>query len=143
MISILKRYSEAFFERYRGKVAVQVENTLMKLHFCRTPAMRGHVYKCDQCLAKHYVYNSCGDRHCPQCMGARRADWIEGTEKLLRDDVTYFQVVFTIPDRLSSLVLGNRQELYDLLFQSAWKALHKRVKKECGIQPAAAMVLHT
>lgn len=128
--SILKRYSDAFFERYRGKVAVQVENTLLKLHFCRTPAMR-------------YVYNSCGDRHCPQCMGARRADWIEGTEKLLRDDVTYFQVVFTLPDRLSSLVLGNRRALYDLLFQASWNALQKRVKKECGIRPAAAMVLHT
>jgi len=32
----LKRYSDAFFERFRGKVAVQVENMLLKIHFCRT-----------------------------------------------------------------------------------------------------------
>jgi hypothetical protein len=76
-------------------------------------------------------------------MGARRADWIEKTEELLRDDVTYFQVVLTLPDRLSSLVLGNRKELYQLLMQSAWKALSSRVEQECGMQPAAAMMLHT
>lgn len=143
MISILRRYASAFVERYRGRLAVQVENTLLKLHFCRTPALRGRVYECERCSAKHPVYNSCGDRHCPQCMGSRRADWIDKTERLLRNDVTYFQVVFTLPDRLSSLVLGNRRALYDLLFESSWKAIDKQVKQECGLRTAAAMVLHT
>lgn len=124
-------------------MAVQVENTLLKIHFCRTPAMRGHVYECTRCEGRHYVYNSCGDRHCPQCTGGRRADWVEKTEDLLRDDVTYFQCVFTLPDRLSSLVLGNRRELYDLLFEAAWKSIDARVKKECDLQTAATMVLHT
>ena len=31
------------------------------------------------------------------------------TAQLLREGTTYFQVVFTIPDKLSSLVLGNRR----------------------------------
>ena len=34
-----------------------------------------------------------------QCVGARRADWLAKTEKLLRSEVIYFQVVFTLPDR--------------------------------------------
>lgn len=57
--------------------------------------------------------------------------------------MTYFQCVFTLPDRLSSLVLGNRRELYGLLFSAAWQAIDKSVSSECGIKPAALMVLHT
>ena len=76
-------------------------------------------------------------------MGARRADWVDKTAKLLHPAVTYFQVVFTIPDKLSSLVLGNRRPLYKLLFHAAWGALRERVPLECGLDAAATMVLHT
>ncbi len=140
---MLRQFSDGFFARYGDRTSVQVENTLLKIHFCRTPDMLGRVYQCDTCQHRHYVYNSCGDRHCPECAGARRADWIEKTEELLHPDVTYFQCVFTLPDRLSSLVLGNRRQLYALLFNAAWQAIDKSVSSECGIKPAALMVLHT
>ena len=115
---------------------------------CRTSALKGHVYECPQCHSRKNVYNSCGDRHCPQCSGARRADWLEKTSKLVLPSVNYFQVVFTLPDKLSALILGNRRKLYDLLFRSAWRALKKtlrEVSKEQGdeLQPAAHLVLHT
>jgi len=89
------------------------------------------------------VYNSCGDRHCPQCSGARRADWLSSTAALLLPGIKYFQVVFTIPDRLSSLALGNRRAIYDLLFHSAWESLRDVIAEEQGFEAAAAMVLHT
>jgi len=57
--------------------------------------------------------------------------------------VTYFQVVFTLPEQLSALALGNRSVLYKLLFGSAWKALSKSIRDELGMRPAAAKVLHT
>ncbi len=76
-------------------------------------------------------------------MGARRADWVNQTAQLLRADTAYFQVVFTIPDKLSSLVLGNRRPLYKLLFRSASSALQRSIRDECGMQAAATMVLHT
>jgi hypothetical protein len=55
----------------------------------------------------------------------------------------YFQVVFTIPDKLSSLTLGNRRVIYDLLFQSAWQSLRAVIAREHGFEAAAVMVLHT
>ncbi len=51
--------------------------------------------------------------------------------------------MFTLPDKLSSLALGNRSEIYQLLFQSAWEALRGKVETELGIQAAAVAVLHT
>ena len=57
-------------------------------------ALKGHVYVCPTCHSRKNVYNSCVDRHCPQCGGARRADWLAKTSELLLPKVNYFQVVF-------------------------------------------------
>ena len=65
------------------------------------------------------------------------------TRELLLPGVNYFQVVFTLPDRFSPLILGNRRELYDLLFRSAWQSLDEELRQEGKFHPAALMVLHT
>lgn len=120
-----------------------MQSTLAKLELCRTASLGGHKYRCDSCDSECCVYNSCGDRHCPLCSGAKRADWLESTVQLLLPDVTYFQVVFTLPDQLSSLALGNRREIYDLLFRSAWTTLRDVIADEQHFEAAATMVLHT
>ena len=125
-----------------GQVAWQVHSVLSKLALCRTAALLGRLYECSGCHTRYAVYNSCGDRHCPQCSGARRADWADRSGQLLLPGVNYFQVIFTIPDKLSRLVLGNRRELYRLLFRSAWRAIKYEMKQQ-HIDPAALLVLHT
>ena len=139
----MKQSTEPFFERHQGRLSCHVESTLLRIGFCRTASLKGHVYRCPSCDSKAPVYNSCTDRHCPQCRGASRADWVDKTAQLLRGDTPYFQVVFTLPDRLSSLVLGNRRALYRLLFRSAASALQRSIGQECGMQAASTMVLHT
>ncbi len=143
MASILKRYTEPFIKRYFDRLSSHAQSTLLRIGFCRTAPMNGRVYRCPNCDSKVPLYNSCADRHCPQCMGARRADWVDKTAQLLRGGTAYFQVVFTIPDKLSSLVLGNRRPLYRLLFRSAASALQRSIRDECGMQAASTMVLHT
>jgi hypothetical protein len=43
---------------------------------------------------------------------------MDSAAKLLLPGIDYFQVVFTMPAELSSLALGNRREMFDLLFRS-------------------------
>ena len=100
-------------------------------------------YQCDGCEQLSVVYNSCGDRHCPQCRGAKRSQWTDRASQLLLEDVDYYQVVFTLPDTLSRMALANRMAMADLLCQSAWKSLAKTIRKEQGYDPAVMMVLHT
>ena len=109
--------------RHRQQAPPQVQSTLTKLWLCRTPALGHHQYRCEQCDHQHAVFNSCSDRHCPQCAGAKRADWLESTAKLLLPNLDYYQVVFTMPAELSSLALGNRRAMFDLLFRVAWRSL--------------------
>ena len=84
---------------------------------CRTPALGGHVTQCDHCGEVRYHYHSCGNRSCPQCGGSKRAAWLAKCQADLLP-VPYFHVVFTLPHELSALVLGNRELLYRLLFDS-------------------------
>ena len=150
MIDILREYTPACLSR--RAVAQQVKDVLAKVLLCRTAILKGHVYKCPQCFSRKNVYNSCGDRHCPQCSGARRADWLDKTSELVLPNINYFQGVFTLPDKLSGLILGNRKAMYDLLFHSAWRALNKSLRASSKkadpsgasqFQPAAHLVLHT
>jgi hypothetical protein len=62
---------------------------------------------------------------------------------LVLPKVNYFQVIFTLPARLSSLILGNRRALYDLLFHTAWRSLDESLRGVGQFQPAAQLVLHT
>ncbi|MDV6031795.1 MAG: transposase [Phycisphaera sp. RhM] len=104
-----------------------MQSVLAKTSVCRTRALGGRWYECDDCQGITKVYNSCGDR----------------ASQLLLDGVDYYQVIFTLPEILSTMALANRNELADLLFQSAWKALKKSIGTEQGYDPATLMVLHT
>ena len=139
----MRQYAPDYVRKHGGEAVPQVQSTLAKLSLCRTVALGGRRYRCGSCLTECTVYNSCGDRHCPLCSGAKRADWLTSTAELLLPGIDYFQVVFTIPDKLSSLALGNRRAVYTLLFQSAWRALHEVIEAEQGFEASAAMVLHT
>lgn len=143
MAGLLRQYTPQYVDQYRRQAAPQVQSTLAKLSLCRTSALGVRLYRCQSCHSETLIYNSCGDRHCSQCAGNKRAEWLEKTQSLLLDGLTYFQVVFTLPSELSRLALGNRKEIYDLLFTASWRALRETVETEQGFQAAAMMVLHT
>lgn len=140
---LLKQYTLDFVVKHPRQAVPQVQSTLAKLSLCRTAALGGRWLACEACDHRCVVYNSCGDRHCPRCGGAKRADWPAKTEPLLLPGVNYFQVVFTLPDVLSPLLLGHRRETYALLMRTAWRALRDVLREQQGIEPAALLVLHT
>lgn len=83
---------------------------------CRTPALGGHVWRCEACGQQALLPNSCRDRHCPTCQGAAREKWLRKrlTELI---PVPYFHVVFTLPHDLNPLIRHNRAELIGLFFR--------------------------
>jgi hypothetical protein len=111
---------------------------------CRTAALGGHLDKCPDCGHQRPSYNSCRDRHCPKCQSAARADWLEARlDRLL--PVPYFHVVFTIPDDLNALALGNKRRVFDILFAAAAETLKviARDEKHLGADIGFTAVLHT
>jgi len=114
---------------------------LSHIHDCRTEVMGGRRMGCPECGTEHIMWNSCRDRHCPICQSAPREAWLlSRKEELL--PVTYFHVVFTIPECLNSLILKNKAESYSTLFSAAWDTIRTFAKAQ-GIQIGMTALIHT
>ncbi len=85
---------------------------------CRTAALGGHVEECADCGHRRIAYNSCRNRHCPQCQAAAARAWLEARQADLLP-IAYFHVVFTLPAEIGRLAYTNKAANYDLLFRIA------------------------
>lgn len=139
------------FQQLFGHPCIQQFNVVSRhifhqLHRCHTAAMGMHHYRCDNadCNHLHQQYHCCGNRHCPNCGGLKKEQWIENLTAQLFP-TGYYHVVFTVPHEFNALTLGNRKEMYKLLFDAASATLlqfgndPKYLGAACGI----TMVLHT
>lgn len=134
-----------------GQAASQPFNSLSKqvfswLHHCHTAANGAHTYRCNDgdCNHLHYQYHSCGNRHCPNCGGLKKEQWIENlTADLL--PTAYYHVVFTLPHEFHPLVLGNRKAMFKLLFDATSQTLLQLAKDPqwLGASCSITSVLHT
>jgi hypothetical protein len=117
---IIRQYGQQF--RQHCNMSPVQQKVFFAIKNCRTSLMGGHADQCDQCGHTRYFYNSCRNRHCPQCQGLKRAKWVD---KLACDllPVQYFHIVFTIPSEINSLALINPAIVYDILFKAATEAL--------------------
>ena len=115
-------------------------NAVMK---CRTEDLGGHLDRCDKCGYERLFYNSCRNRHCPQCGYLGKERWLEKRKSQLLP-VTYFHSVFTLPDDLNPLMLVNQSVGYNLLFRSVTKTLLDlgRDPKHLGAEMGIIAMLH-
>jgi hypothetical protein len=119
---------------------------LSRLSRCHTAAIGVHHYRCsnEDCRHIHHQYHSCGNRHCPSCGGMKRMQWVEDRMGELLP-TTYFHLVFTLPQELRSLCMGNRKLLFGLLFKAAQHTILTLSKDEkyMGGTPGIVSILHT
>jgi hypothetical protein len=115
---------------------------LWQLAACGTPALGANLFYCPPCQHRHWAPRSCGNRHCPRCLGAKSWQWLEKQTRSLLP-ITYYHCVFTLPAEVNSLMLANQRKLYPLLFDCAAQSLLdfgcNRLKGDLGI----TAVLHT
>jgi hypothetical protein len=104
----------------------------------------GHRYECDHCGARHILYNSCRNRHCPKCQNLDKERWLEKRANELLP-VPYFHIAFTLPEELNPLILRNQRCLYDLLFRCASETLLEIAADpdHLGARIGILAVLHT
>jgi len=132
--------------RKKHKLPYESHKVMNAIQGCRTEKLGYHLISCGNCGCDYEkkAYNSCRDRHCPQCQSYQSAKWVlERKAELL--PVPYFHVTFTIPHELNSLVLWNKELLYDLLFKAAWESAAALIgeRRHFNGQGGAVAVLHT
>lgn len=131
---------------HTGSSNAQVQQVVTQLTKCRTASLGYHLYHCsnNDCGQFKYQYHSCRNRHCPACGALQKEQWIEARRNELLP-IAYYHVVFTLPHELNSIILGNRKQLYDILFTAASKTLLSFADnpKHLGAVPGILAVLHT
>ena len=120
----------------------QQTKALFNIVQCRTASLGGHEEVCDCCGAIRYSYNSCGNRHCPKCLSAKQAAWVE---KLIESTlpVKHYHIIFTVPHCLNNICLWDNKMFYNVLFDAVWKTLHSFGYTHFAVESGAVAVLHT
>ncbi|MCP3959876.1 MAG: IS91 family transposase [bacterium] len=139
---IFRAYGPAY--RQRHPLSDQQRRVMHAIEVCRTSALGGHLWVCDECHGEVPLYNSCGNRHCPKCQSLEKEKWIEARANDLLP-VEYFHPVFTVPDTLHPLFRANQKTLYDMLFRASRESLVEIAAdpKHLGAKIGGIGVLHT
>ena len=90
--AVFSRYEADFVDKYEAELSV-VQRRAMQA-----------ITRCDDCGHEQIAYNSCRNRHCPQCPAQARARWLEAHAADLLP-IPYFRFVFTLPEQLRPLTL--------------------------------------
>jgi len=141
---VFRQHEPEFLQRWGHTLSDRQMQTLRDLGACRTAALGAHLHQCTECQREVIVYNSCLNRHCPQCGSTARDRWLAAhSEELL--PVPYSHVVFTLPHELIPLALQNPRVVYGLLFRAVSQTLLTIAAdpKYLGARLGFLAVLHT
>jgi predicted Zn-ribbon and HTH transcriptional regulator len=139
---IFTRYLPAYLKKHKlSTLQYKVVNAIMS---CRTAKLGYHKYKCEECGYEKIEYNSCRNRHCPKCQGAKRIEWVhKRLEELL--PVYYYHAVFTMVHSLNIIALYNKEIFYDIMMRASAKTLQVFAAdpKYLGAKIGFVGILHT
>lgn len=124
LADVVRLHGTQYAAKFGAAMLPSHRRALNDILACRTPAMGGHVFECEQCRYVHYACHSCRNRSCPKCHGVDTQQWIDKRRDELLP-VPYFHVVFTIPRELHLIARANQSAFYAALMNSAAAALMK------------------
>ena len=140
LVEIFRRIADVY--RVQNTPTPEQGKLLRDMERCRTAALGGHLYACDQCGSEVPLYNSCGNRSCPNCQMIEQARWIKArTARIL--PVGHHHVVFTLPSQLRPLALRFPKQIYGLLLKTGGEVLINLGLERHKARLGATLVLHT
>lgn len=139
---IFRQFSTHYMTKYR---TTEYEKKIIRaICECRTEALGGRIEECDYCKDQVILYNSCRNRHCPQCQFMKKEQWVLDKKAEVLP-FQYFHVVFTIPHDFNQLIYRNKKRLYLFLFEMVKKTLMEVTgdAKYFGADIGYFAILHT
>ncbi len=122
--AIFTTFGPEYLDRYGRKMPDNHRKTMDAIISCRTSDRGLAIYKCPGCGRVHTVFQSCGNRHCPQCQYQKSQAWLE---KQIRRQLPghHFMVTFTVPDRLRFVIRSHQRIGYSALFKASSATIKK------------------
>jgi hypothetical protein len=141
---IFGAYGEEYRQRHAGHLSGVQLRAMRAIKQCRTVALGGHLEQCDSCGNERNAYNSCRNRNCPKCQSSAAKRWLQKRETEVLP-VPYFHVVFTVPEEIAKIALGNQRVVYGILFRCVSQTLLRigADPKHLGGRIGFLAILHT
>jgi hypothetical protein len=144
LADIFRTAGPEYIRAHAGRLLPSHRRALNDIVQCRTPALGGSLYRCDDCGALDYRYHSCRNRHCPKCQDDRAQKWLEGLRHRLLPCQHYF-ITFTLPQELRAIARSHQRVIYAALLRHAAASVLKLFEDATwvGGTPGILAVLHT
>jgi hypothetical protein len=118
LADIVRSAGPAYVASHGGQLLPSHRRALNDIVRCRTPALGGSLYRCDDCGTLDYRYHSCRNRHCPKCQEDRAQAWLERVRtRMLPCD--HYLLTFTLPQQLRAVARSHQTTVYAALLREA------------------------
>lgn len=141
---IVRAVGPTYIDAHAGRLLPSQRRALDDIGRCRTPALGGSLYRCDDCGALDYRYHSCRNRHCPTCQDDRAQRWLDRVrQRLLPCD--HYLLTFTLPHELRAVARAQQRLVYAALLREAAAAVQALADDRTWVGGTVGIlaVLHT
>jgi hypothetical protein len=125
-----------------GGLEAEQYSTLNLMAQCRQGTLGYNRARCEKCHHVEWYASSCGDRHCPNCLGPRQASWSSQVCERL-PDCAHFHLVFTLPAQIHEFFKLNYRRCGDVLFSAMAETLKQFLRNNSRLEGGFMAVLHT
>jgi Putative transposase/Transposase zinc-binding domain len=141
---VFRRFAADYVSMHGASMLPSHRRAIEDILDCRTAALGGQVWRCEQCDTEMFSYHSCGNRSCPKCHTAQTQEWLEHRQAEMLP-VPYFHITITVPAELREVLRANQRDGYAALMQASAAAIIElaRDRRYVGGTVAVLAVLHT
>jgi len=141
---VFRRFAADYLSAHGASMLPSHRRAIDDILDCRTAALGGQVWRCDQCDTEVFSYHSCGNRSCPKCHTAQTQEWLEHRQAEMLP-APYFHITVTVPAELREVLRAHQRDGYAALMQASATAIIElaRDPRYVGGTVAVLAVLHT
>ena len=73
---VFRRFADDYLSAHGRSLLPSHGRAIADILACRTPALGGHLWRCNCCSAEVHSYHSCKNRSCPTCHRDETERWL-------------------------------------------------------------------
>lgn len=141
---VFRRFAADYLSAHGASMLPSHRRAIEDILNCRTVALGGQVWRCDECDTEMFSYHSCRNRGCPKCHTAQTKEWLERRRAEMLP-VPYFHITITVPEELREVLRANQRDGYGVLMRASAAAIIElaRDPRYVGGTVGVLAVLHT
>jgi len=141
---VFRRFGGSYLAAHGAAMLPPHRRAVADIIACRTEALGGQQWSCNDCGALLHVFHSCRNRACPRCHGEQTQAWLEQRRAEMLP-LPYFHVTVTVPEEFRAVLRRHQVHGYGALMKTAAKAIVDlaRDPRWIGGTVGVLAVLHT